>query len=133
MPARKQQPTYLLQLDELPPYKCWMLARRRGGIPITQQEIRRATGWNKKKVEKMCGLKTWAEVPVMEADQFRAACGVNRANERRHRYYLSRTLDLTVTACGLSHCRKRPVVANKRLIRIATTTTGRYTPTGGSP
>jgi len=124
MPARKQADTYLKQLDELPPFKCWMLARKGGGKPITQIEIARTTKWTLAKVEKMCGLKTWAEVTVEDADAFRLACGVSRSSERRHRYYLKRTLDLRVTASGLSHFRKHPAVASQKLIRLAV---------GGSP
>lgn len=125
MPARKQQPTYLKQLDEIPPFKCWMLARKGAGIPITQEEIIRKTGWSKNKVERMCGLATWGDVTVADADRFREACGITRSNERRHRYYLKRTLDLAVTTCGLAHFRKHPKVASNRIIKIATGRTER--------
>lgn len=119
MPARKQQDTYLKQLDELPPYKCWMLARKPRGQPISQAEIQSKTGWSANKVERLCGLKTWADVTVADADTFRKACGITRENERRHRFYLKRTLDLRVTTCGLSHFRKHPKSASKRLIGLA--------------
>lgn len=95
-----------------------MLARKGGGQPITQEELRQKTGWGKKKVEAMCGLLTWASVAVGDADKFREACGVTRANERRHRHYLKRTLNLSCTTKGLAHFRKHPRHATTRLLGL---------------
>jgi len=97
-----------------------MIARKPGRVPITQAEIASITGWGEKKVETMCGLKTWADVTVSDADKFRAACGIDRANQRRHKAYLRRTLDLGQTVTGLAAARKRPGIAQKRLIRLMT-------------
>lgn len=119
MAARPQAETYLKQLDELPPFKCWVLARKKGGQPITQTEISKKTGWTLSKVEKFCGMKSWAKATVEDADKFRQACGVTRSSERRHKYYLKRTLDLSRTVSGLAHFRKHPGVASKKLVRIA--------------
>lgn len=96
-----------------------MLARKKNGSPITQLEIKKETGWTLSKVEKFCGLKSWATVSVEDVDAFRVACGVTRASERRHRYYLKRTLDLSRTTSGLSHFRKHPGVASRKLVRLA--------------
>jgi hypothetical protein len=118
MPKRKD--TYLGELDELPPFKCWLIARHPNRMPITQEELAQRTGWDRKKVERFCGLTTWGEVTVRDADLFRQACGITRSNLRYHRWYLKRTQDLTRTVTGLTPARKRPVSAQRRLVRLLT-------------
>lgn len=119
MAYRARPQTFLEELDQMPPYMCWVLARKPKRKPITQREIISATGWDKKKVTKFCGLKSWRGVTVEDADAFRSACGITRENERRHRAYLKRSLDPSRTLDGLSHVRKRPGKSQERLINIA--------------
>jgi len=113
MPKRD---TYLTHLDELPPYLCWVLARQ-GRKAITQEELARRTRWSRAKVERFCRLRTWAKVRVIEADIFRLACGVRKGTERRHKYYLKRTLDKTQTINGLAHFNSHGPLAVQALKR----------------
>lgn len=118
----KKPDTYLEEMEEIPPYMCWVLARHPNRNPITQAEIVQRTGWDAKKVERFCGLKSWRGVKIEDVDSFRSACGVTRTNARRHRAYLKRTLDPNTTVNGLTHMRKRPMPAQTRIIRLVTTT-----------
>jgi len=109
--------THLSRINQLPPFVCWLLARR-NRRPITQAEIAKATGWSLKKVRRFCGLQSWDNVPLKDIDPFRMACGITIANERRHREYLKRTLDLERVTDGFTHFRKRPKVAQRRVARL---------------
>jgi hypothetical protein len=106
MPARHTPNTYLEQMQEIPPYLCASLARK-GRRAITQQELSEATGWSLSKVSTFCNLESFADVTVADADRFRIACGITRAGERRARFFLRRSLDITKTTNGFNHLRKR--------------------------
>ena len=113
--------TYLEELNRLPPFVCWMVARR-GRHPITQKEISRQTGWSLWKVEKFCGLTSWSGVTISDADLFRSACGIDRKNEYLHQKYLRRAMDRHRTAYGLVAARRRPASARQRFVRLSKTT-----------
>lgn len=88
--------TYLQQIDRLPPRVCRLLARRKGGggtnrLPLTARDIAQASGLSVERVARISRLKSFASVPIAEADAFRRGCGITRENERRHVYYLRRT------------------------------------------
>jgi len=103
MPARSQKSTYLEQANELPPRLCFAIARQNRRA-ITQLEIAEATQWSLKKVARLCNLDSWATVTVADMDKFRAACQIDRRSERRHRFFVRRSLTSAIN--GFNHLRK---------------------------
>jgi len=95
-----------------------MLARHPNHQPITQIELVGRTLWPMKKVQRFCGLGTWRNVPVVDADTWRIACNITRATERRAYAYLKRTLNLNTVTTSFIHFRKRPAVATARMLKI---------------
>lgn len=115
MPANHS--TFLAEAEDFPPYLCVLIARK-DRKPVTQEQIAKATGFGINRVIKMWHSTTWAGVAIEDVDKFRAACGITRANIRRHRCYLKVTLDLDRTTTGLNSFRKRPISGQQKLIEI---------------
>lgn len=101
-------------LDRIPPHLCRKLARR-GRFPLTNEQIAEASGLTIARVSRIGKLKTWAPVPVGQAQAFRSACGVTHKTEWRQVAYLKRAF--TQSARPLSHLDKLPARMLKRLAK----------------
>ena len=101
-------------LDRIPPRLCRQLARV-GRFPLTNEQIAVASGLTIARVSRIAKLKTWASVPVGQAEAFRAACGVTHLTEWRQIAYLKRAY--SQSARPLSHLDKLPPRMLKRLAK----------------
>lgn len=68
--------------DRLSPITCRLLARKQGQKPLTTDEIAERSGLDRKTVNRVSKLKSWAKY-LRLVDSFRAACGVTPKTERK--------------------------------------------------
>lgn len=94
--------TYREQADRLPPVVCFLLARK-NGRPVRLIDIRATTGIPRRRVNAIAKASSWGGFTVDEMDAFRAACGITRANERRHIEFMRKTSVRMQQGGGLRH------------------------------
>jgi hypothetical protein len=69
-----------------PPILCRLLARKKNGPPLTEQEIAARTALTVLEVSLISKLTTWDDVPLKSMQGFLRGCGVdfcNRSDMRR--------------------------------------------------
>jgi len=110
----------LEMLDRLPPNKCRLMARdlKHRRRPLTNKEIAIRSGLSVELVAAISKLKSWANVRVETADQFRAGCGITPGNESRHVWYWKRTFDPSKTLVPLSHLNNLDRKKTTRLLKL---------------
>lgn len=70
--------TVLSKLDRLPPVAVRLLARKhRGRVGMSHDDIAKASGLPKTRVQELSFKTTWAGIPVDVIDKFATACGVD--------------------------------------------------------
>lgn len=80
--------TLLAKLDRLPPIVVRIFLARHKGKLMTDLELRRRTGWGKKKLLRVYRAATWEDATVNEVDTFLSACGLRWSSQRRQRFLL---------------------------------------------
>lgn len=80
--------TLLAKLDRLPPIVVRIFLARHKGKLMTDLELRRRTGWGKKKLLRVYRAATWKDATVDEVDTFLSACGLRWSSQRRQRFLL---------------------------------------------
>lgn len=92
MPTYK--PTLLQQLDALPPFTCYALARnsskRRDRMRL--DELAKTAGMSERTFIRIARKFSWAGVKVGDADAFARACGVDLLRQMKTRNYLRHSL-----------------------------------------
>lgn len=84
--------SYLERLDEIPPPMCRLIARTSARNPriLTIMQIAERSGLPWQTVAAIARRKSFARVPVEDADKYRLGCGITPENEKRHREYILR-------------------------------------------
>lgn len=89
--------TYLECIDQIPPAYCRLIAREiktgwRQKI-LTIPEIAQRAGLSWQKTAAIARRKSFARVPVEDADKFRKGCGITIQNEKLHVNFLKRNFN----------------------------------------
>lgn len=79
--------TLLEKLDRLPPCVCRLLAQRDGRL-LTEQQMKRLTGWSLDKLSRIASARTWRAITAGDIDKFLSACGLSWSAQSRSRWYL---------------------------------------------
>lgn len=80
--------TLLAKLDRLPPIVVRIFLARHKGKLMTDAELRKRTGWGKKKLIRVYRAASWRNATVEEVDGFLSACGLRWSSQRRQRFLL---------------------------------------------
>lgn len=79
----------LEQANQIPPFLCRVIARRKNGWTLKSiREIAELSGIPKSKVALIAVMKTWDDVTLSQADAFARACGVDLMNPKPHKNWL---------------------------------------------
>lgn len=89
--------TYLECIDQIPPAYCRLIAResktgwRQKILTITEIAQRAGLSWQK--TAAIARRKSFARVPIEDADKFRKGCGITIQNEKQHKEFLKKNFD----------------------------------------
>lgn len=75
--------TLTAKLDRLPPCIARLMAKDANGKLMSNEEIKRRTGWGRSKVRKICAATSFKNITVGEADAFLTACGLSWSAQRQ--------------------------------------------------
>lgn len=86
--------TYLQRLDEIPPPLCRLIARTDSHRPrlLHMHEIAAAAGLTWQRCAKIAMLKSFARVPIEDAEKFRRGCGITLENEHHQKEFIRRNV-----------------------------------------
>lgn len=90
---RRPLKTLLATLDEFPPNKCRLLARKKRGRhsqAMTHLEISQKAGLPLSTVAELSTRATWRGIRVEVVEAFALACGVDHLHTKRQRWFIAR-------------------------------------------
>lgn len=82
--------TLLQKLDRLPPCIVRIMAKTSDGRLMSNNEIKKRTGWGKSKLRRVSSATSFKNVTVGEVDAFLEACGLQWSSQRRLIWLLQR-------------------------------------------
>jgi hypothetical protein len=75
--------TLLEKLNRIPPCICRLMAKDASGMLMSNDEIRRRTGWGKTRLRRIVSATSFKDITVSEVDAFLSACGLSWSTQRR--------------------------------------------------
>ena len=110
--------TLLEKLNRLPPCICRLLAENNGEL-ATDQELQLVTGWSRAKLDRVARATTWAQMSVLDVDDFLQACGLSWSSQRRELARIRRAVQVGgFDGIKRLHHLKKPIA--QRAGRVAT-------------
>lgn len=75
--------TLTQKMDRIPPCICRLMAKDVSGRLMSNEEIKRQTGWSANKLRRITSATTFKNITIGEADTFLSVCGLRWSAQRQ--------------------------------------------------